>query len=356
MRRIRDVPGLDAEIAVGKVWRRVEEKVEELENEIIKQLFKEKQKEGFFNEICEISDVLEIGTHAGQTFMGLYFCVPGYCSWALSQHSRRWTRRAGDIEHKDKREKEKREKERDWITAKLRKEIQDRTSKCAEELARDGESHLDEGGEEKKKTDWMELLEVARVQDTGATEESKEGRGQRREWEVMEGKGKVRSDVWERKGRGPSGRCLTWVRVAHTPRPFGMLLKWRKEKERGKEAEAVQRKGRGIIKRSNSRTGGQLEEEERWRKQTVGTRVQEVDDWALWGSSARLAGEMERRQEKERDLAAVTLARQHTCSVKRMNEFEGLMVGARAAQMDAMLLARQSSEERKKEKGMRTRD
>ena len=59
----------------------------------------------------------------------------------------------------------------------------------------------------------MELLEVARVKDIGATEESRKGRGQRREWEVMGGKEKVRSDAWERKRKGPSfgaGRCLTW--------------------------------------------------------------------------------------------------------------------------------------------------
>ena len=37
--------------------------------------------------------------------------------------------------------------------------------------ARHGEKHRSEGGEEKKKeTDWMELLEVARVEDTGAAE------------------------------------------------------------------------------------------------------------------------------------------------------------------------------------------
>ena len=107
------------------------------------------------------------------------------------------------MEDKDKREKVKREKEGVWVTAKLRKEIQDRTSKCAEELAqegvrvaeeteerenaakrvdirdeedgaaRDGESHRSEGEEKKKKTDWMELLEVARVKDTGATEENR---------------------------------------------------------------------------------------------------------------------------------------------------------------------------------------
>ena len=87
--------------------------------------------------------------------------------------------------------KENRERERDWVTRKLRKYIQDRASKCAEELAqeevrvaeeteerekaakrvdvrdeeggaaRHGENHRSERGEEKKKTDWMELLEVA---------------------------------------------------------------------------------------------------------------------------------------------------------------------------------------------------
>ena len=195
-RRIRDVPGVDAEIAVEKVWTRVEEKVEVLEKD--RKLFKEKQKEGFFDRRCGISDVLDFGKHAGKTFMEVYFCDPRYCSGALSQQPKIDTlkdfkyflRRAGDIEDKDTREKERREKEGDWVAAKLRKEIRDGTSKCVEELvqeevrvaeeteerekaakrvdtrdeedgaARHGKSYCSEGGEEKKKkTEWMERLE-----------------------------------------------------------------------------------------------------------------------------------------------------------------------------------------------------
>ena len=76
-----------------------------------------------------------------------------------------------------------------------------------------------------------------------------------------------------------------------------------------------------------------------------------MDDWALWGCSLRLADEMERQQEKWRDLAGVTLARQQTCSVKRMNEFAGLMDEAREAQIEAMLLARRRSKERRRGEG-----
>ena len=72
-----------------------------------------------------------------------------------------------------------------------------------------------------------------------------------------------------------------------------------------------------------------------------------MDDWAFFECSVCLADEMERQQEKWRDLAAVTLARQQTCSVKRMNELAGLMVQAREAQMEAMLLARRRSDERR---------
>ena len=43
------------------------------------------------------------------------------------------------------------------------------------------------------------------------------------------------------------------------------------------------------------------EGEERGRKQTVDTRGKEVDYWALWSCSLRLADEMERPQEKWRD-------------------------------------------------------
>ena len=197
--------------AVGRVWTGVEEKVKELEKERMRNIIKESQKDGFFNKRCGISDVLDFGKHAGDTFVEVYFCDPGCCGWALSQQPKMDTledfkyflERAGDIEHEDKREKEKRERERDSVTASLRKVIQDRASKCAEELAqedvrvaeeteerekaakrvgmrdeedgaaRNGESHRSKGGEEKKKTDWMELLEVARVKDTGATEEKR---------------------------------------------------------------------------------------------------------------------------------------------------------------------------------------
>ena len=80
-RRIRDVPGVDAEIAVEKVWTRVEEKVEELEKD--RKLFKEKQKEGFFDRRCGISDVLDFGKHAGKTFMEVYFCDFTVLQWGV---------------------------------------------------------------------------------------------------------------------------------------------------------------------------------------------------------------------------------------------------------------------------------
>ena len=48
-RMICSPPELDADTAVWKMWIRVEEKVLELEKERMRRLFKEKQKEGFFN-------------------------------------------------------------------------------------------------------------------------------------------------------------------------------------------------------------------------------------------------------------------------------------------------------------------
>ena len=97
---------------------------------------------------------------------------------------------------------------------------------------------------------------------------------------------------------------------------------------------------------------GRLEEEERWGKADgLAQEGQEVDGWALWGYSVRPADVMQRQQEKWIDLAAVTLARQQTCSAKRMHEFAGLMVEAREAQMEAMLLARRRSEKRRRGEG-----
>ena len=130
------------------------------------------------------------------------------------------------------------EKEGDLVAAKkLEKEIQDRTSKCVEDLAqeevraaeeteerekavkrvhirneedgaaRHGESHRSEGGEGKKKeTDWMELLEVTRVKDTGATEECREGR------RAGGGFGAVRY-VWQTKRKDNRRSGWTWRRL-----------------------------------------------------------------------------------------------------------------------------------------------
>ena len=81
-------------------------------------------------------------------------------------------RRAGNTEHKDKREKQTREKEGDWVAAKLRKEIKDRTRRCVEVLA-------------------QEEVWVAEK-----TEEREKAAKKRRSKE------KVRSDVWERKRKG----------------------------------------------------------------------------------------------------------------------------------------------------------
>ena len=148
-------PELDAETAVWKVWTRVEEKVVELEKERMRRHFKEKQKEGFFNKGCGTSEVLDFGKRAGKTFMEVYFCDLGYCSWALSQQPKVDTlkdfkyflRRAGDIECKDKK---KRERERIWVMRKLRKENQERASECAEELAQE-EVRVAEETEEREK-------------------------------------------------------------------------------------------------------------------------------------------------------------------------------------------------------------
>ena len=98
--------------------------------------------------------MLDFGKRAGKTFMEVYFCDPGYYSWALSQQPKVDTlkdfkyflRRAGDIECKDKK---KRERERDWVTRKLRKYIQDRASKCAEELAQEEVRVAEETGTRK---------------------------------------------------------------------------------------------------------------------------------------------------------------------------------------------------------------
>ena len=51
-RMICSPPGLDAETAVWKVWTRVQEKVVKFQMERMRSLFKEKQKEGFFNKAC----------------------------------------------------------------------------------------------------------------------------------------------------------------------------------------------------------------------------------------------------------------------------------------------------------------
>ena len=72
-----------------------------------------------------------------------------------------------------------------------------------------------------------------------------------------------------------------------------------------------------------------------------------MGNWVLWVLLVHLVDEME-RQETRRDLAVVTLARQQTCSAKRMYKFTGHMVEARRAQMLAMLLARRRSETKKR--------
>ena len=67
-----------------------------------------------------------------------------------------------------------------------------------EESEEDGANEV----EEKKKTDWMALLEIAREKKDARSTEKCKGR---REWEVRdEGKGKTRSGARERKGKGPS--------------------------------------------------------------------------------------------------------------------------------------------------------
>ena len=52
----------------------------------------------------------------------------------------------------------------------------------------------------KKKTDWAAKLEVAREKDTMTTEKNGPGK----EWRMREGKGKTRSGVSEKRGKGPS--------------------------------------------------------------------------------------------------------------------------------------------------------
>ena len=70
-----------------------------------------------------------------------------------------------------------------------------------------------------------------------------DGRGQGREWEVMEGKGKVRSDVWERTGKGPSfgGRTVPNIEAGRSyPQTVREALEGKRgegEWEEGKEAK-----------------------------------------------------------------------------------------------------------------------
>ena len=58
----------------------------------------------------------------------------------------------------------------------------------------------EEAGRKKRKTNWAALLEVAREKDMTTAEKN----GPEKEWRAREGKGKTRSGVSEKKGKGPS--------------------------------------------------------------------------------------------------------------------------------------------------------
>ena len=73
--------------------------------------------------------------------MEVYFCDPGYCSWAFGQQPKvdslkdvkYFLGRARDIGYYDKKEQEN---EGHCVTAKLRKEIQDRRTSAPKSLAK----------------------------------------------------------------------------------------------------------------------------------------------------------------------------------------------------------------------------
>ena len=124
------------------------------------------------------------------------------------------------------RDKSDREEGRgEWVTANLRRAIQERAEKRPEELAleearvsehigkkkredtvtrvevRNEEGVVDRRSGLGKKTDWMELLEVAREKDTGTKEENRERAGHGVDRSMSEGKGKGGNRNQERKGR-----------------------------------------------------------------------------------------------------------------------------------------------------------
>ena len=152
----------------------------------------------------------------------------------------------------------------------------------------------------------------------------------------------MRSDVWERKGKGPSFESRT-VPDMRTGRSYTQTvrdaLEGTREKERGNQEKPSE---------SGWHSGGLKENEKKERENRRLTQEERKRMIGLfWSCSLRLADESERQQEKWRDLVTVSSARQQSCNVKRMNEFAGLMIEAREAQMEAMLLARRRSEERR---------
>ena len=76
-----------------------------------------------------------------------------------------------------------------------------------------------------------------------------------------------------------------------------------------------------------------------------------MDVRALLSSSQRLTGDMERQQERWKDLLAASTARRRICSLERVREFGEMMDEASEAQEEAMSAARRRSEERRKGEG-----
>ena len=88
----------------------------------------------------------------------------------------------------------------------------------------------------KNKTDWAALLEVAREKDTTTAEKNGPGK----EWSVREGKGKTRSGLSEKKGKGPSpGLRMVPNMGAGGSHPQTML---QEPEETGNETEREERK------------------------------------------------------------------------------------------------------------------
>ena len=102
-------------------------------------------------------------------------------------------------------------------------------------MEEEGIGHEEAGGE-KKKTYWAALLEVAREKDTTTAEKN----GPEKEWRTRQGKGKTRSGVSERKGKGPSpGLRMVPNMGAGGSHPQTML---QVPEETGNETEREERK------------------------------------------------------------------------------------------------------------------